>query len=390
MRVPWLGTALAAVLAVSASCTGDGTRGSAAVSDPPDGGSLAPPPALRVEGNRLIDSAGRPLILRGVNRMGLEFSCVQGKGLFHEPFDQRSIDAIKSWKLNVVRLPLNEHCWLGIGGEPSGERYRQGIAEFVDLLVSNELYVILDLHWSAPRSRSATALDAMPNADHSVDFWASVATRFKGEDRVIFDLFNEPVPNSNQRDDTDEVARRSWQCWRDGAGGGTCDAVQLGGMARSDVAGMQSLVDAVRATGATNVIMLSGIQFANTLWSNARRNWLSYRPVDPLDRLIASFHAYNDTWCKSVSCFEAEVAPIAAHVPVVAAEIGNAECDAPWMTALLDWLDQRGIGYLAWTWNAGAEGDCASKKLIVDEAGTPSRYGEIYKAHLGSLSPPRP
>jgi hypothetical protein len=350
----------------------------------------APPPAIRVHGNRLLDAAGRPLLLRGVNRMGLEYSCVQGKGLLSEQLDRRSVDAIKSWRLNVVRLPLNEHCWLGIGGEPSGEAYRQGVEEYVHLLVSSDLYVILDLHWSAPRTRSASALDAMPNTDHSVDFWSSVAKRFKGEERVIFDLFNEPVPNSNQRDDIDETARRSWQCWRDGAAGGTCDAVQLGGMARAQVAGMQSLVDAVRAAGATNVIMLGGIQFANTLWSNSRRNWLTYKPVDPLNRLIASFHAYNDTWCKSVSCFEAEVAPIAAHVPVVAAEIGNAECDAPWMTAVLEWLDQRGIGYLAWTWNAGAEGDCASKKLIVDEAGTPTRYGEIYKAHLASHSPPRP
>jgi endoglucanase len=343
-----------------------------------------PPPALRVQGNRLLDPSGRPVVFRGVNRMGLEFSCVQGKGLPYEAIDRRTVDAIKSWRLNAVRLPLNEHCWLGVGGEPSGEAYRQGVVDYVELLVRSDLYVILDLHWSAPSPRSATALDPMPNTDHSVDFWSSVATRFKGEERVIFDLFNEPFPNSNQRDDTDEVARRSWQCWRDGGTGGTCDSVQLGGLARGQVAGMQSLVDAVRATGATNVIMLSGIQFGNTLWSNARRNWLTYRPVDPLNRLVAAFHTYNETWCQTVACLETEVAPIAAHVPVVAAEIGNGACDASWMIPLLRWLDQREIGYLAWTWNVGAKNDCASKKLIVDDDGTPSAYGEIFRAHLAS------
>jgi endoglucanase len=343
-----------------------------------------PPSALRVHGNRLLDSSGRQVLLRGVNRMGLEYSCVQGKGLGKELFDQRSVDVLKSWRVNVVRLPLNEQCWLGVGGEPKGEEYRQGVADLVRDLITNDIYVILDLHWSAPRSRVAAKLEPMPNTDFSASFWTSVAHRFKGEDRVIFDLFNEPAPNSNQNDDTDEAAERSWRCWRDGAAGGTCDATQLAGMAGSEVAGMQSLVDAVRATGATNVIMLGGIQFANTLWSNPRRNWLAYKPVDPLNRLVASLHMYNMTWCRTAACLQTEVTPVAAQVPLVAAEIGNDACDATWLTTFLKWLDQRRAGYLAWTWNVGSVGDCTSMKLIVDEAGTPSSYGQIYKTYLAS------
>jgi endoglucanase len=343
-----------------------------------------PPSALRVHGNRLLDASGQPVVLRGVNRMGLEYSCVQGKGLGLELFDQGSVDSLKSWRVNVVRLPLNEQCWLGVGGEPKGERYREGVADLVRLLISNDLFVILDLHWSAPRTRLATKLEPMPNDDHSADFWASVASRFKGEDHVIFDLFNEPAPNSNEKDDTDEAAERSWRCWRDGAAGGTCDATQLTGMTGSESVGMQALVDAIRATGSTNVIMLGGIQFANTLWSNPRHNWLTYKPVDPLNRIVASLHAYNMTWCRTVACLQAEVAPIAAQVPLVVAEIGNDACDATWLTTFLKWLDQRRAGYLAWTWNVGSVGDCASMKLIVDEAGTPSSYGQIFKTYLAS------
>jgi hypothetical protein len=342
-----------------------------------------PAPALRVQGNLLLDPAGRRVELRGVNRMGLEFSCVQGKGLA-QPFDQRSIDALKGWRVNVMRLPLNEHCWLGIGGDPSGEPYRDGVARLVDLLLSNDLFVILDLHWSAPRGRSATASDPMPNTDHSARFWSSVAERFKHDDRVLFDLFNEPAPNNNEKDDTDDAADRSWRCWRDGAAGGTCDAAQLRGMSGSDVAGMQSLVDAVRATGATNVIMVGGIQFANTLWSNTRRNWPAYKPVDPLDRLVASLHAYDTAWCRTISCLWNKVAPVASQVPVVMTEIGSESCDATWLTTFLKWLDQSRIGYLAWTWNVGPVGDCSSMKLIADEDGTPSVYGEVFRAYLAS------
>ena len=340
-------------------------------------------PALRVQGNRLLDPAGRPVQLRGVNRMSFEFSCVQGKGL-GQPLDQGSIDALKSWRLNVVRLPLNEHCWLGFGGDPSGEAYRDGIARYVDLLVSNDLFVILDLHWSASRTRSATGLEPMPNTDFSALFWSSVAERFKHHDRVIFDLFNEPAPNKNENDDTDDAAERSWRCWRDGAAGGTCDSTQLRGMAGSEVAGMQSLVDAVRATGATNVIMLGGIQFANTLSSNLKRNWVAYKPADPLDRLVASLHGYDTGWCRTISCLQSEVAPIAAQVPVVMAEIGSESCDAAWLTGFLKWLDQSRAGYLAWTWNVGPVGDCSSMKLIAAEDGTPSVYGQIFRTYLAS------
>jgi endoglucanase len=338
--------------------------------------------ALNVDGNRLVDATGRQVVLRGVNRMGFEYSCVQNKGLFDAPLDPASVDAITSWGANAVRLPLNEHCWLGLNGVPSGDGYRHGVERYVDLLLARDLYVILDLHWSAAGNAPAATQAPMPNTDHSEAFWRSVAEHFKGDDRVLFDLFNEPVPNRNQRDITDDAARRSWMCWRDGADGGTCDAVQLNGMAGSQVVGMQRLVDAVRVTGATNVILLGGIHFANTLWSNPTRNWLTYKPIDPLGKLAASWHAYNGTWCTSVSCYETEVAPIAAEVPVIAGEVGNDECDAEWMTTLLDWLDKKEASYLAWVWNTWLGADCAARRLIIDYTGTPSPYGQIYKARL--------
>ena len=101
------------------------------------------------------------MTLRGVNRSGTEFACVNegGFGFSLGPIDQAAVDAIKSWRANVVRLPLNEQCWLGINGiNPaySGANYRTAIAAYVDLLNRSGLYVILDLHWSAPGEELAT------------------------------------------------------------------------------------------------------------------------------------------------------------------------------------------------------------------------------------------
>ncbi|MBY8853551.1 glycoside hydrolase family 5 protein, partial [Saccharothrix sp. MB29] len=105
--------------------------------------------------------------------------------------------------------------------------------------------------------------------------WSGVATTFKGNDAVVFDLFNEPYPEMAA--DWDKTA--GWQCWRDG---GTCTGIPY------EVAGMQDLVDAVRSTGATNVLMLGGLEWANDL-----REWLTHKPVDPLGNIAVSWHAYS-------------------------------------------------------------------------------------------------
>src|SRR5580700_8420578 len=38
-------------------------------------------PQLHVSGNRLVDANGSPVVLRGVDRSGSEYQCVQGRGI---------------------------------------------------------------------------------------------------------------------------------------------------------------------------------------------------------------------------------------------------------------------------------------------------------------------
>jgi hypothetical protein len=142
---------------------------------------------------------------------------------------------------------------------------------------------------------------------------------------------------------------------------------------------MQDLVDAVRATGARNVILLGGVRYAGAL-----SQWLSYRPVDPLHNLAAAVHFYSPGACTTPSCWGRMLAPVAQQVPLVVGEMGEHDCAYGYIDRLMPWLDRHGVSYLAWTWNTW---DCASGlALITDHSGTPTNFGLGLQKHLAALS----
>lgn len=304
------------------------------------GDSLSAHPAgLHAAGNQIRDSNGDPIVLRGVNRSGSEYKCIQGGGFFDGAADEQSVRAMASWNINAVRVPLNEACWLGISQATdsyAGENYKRAIKTYVSLLHRYRLVPILDLHWAAPGDTPPTELWPMPNADHSAEFWADVARTFLDDDGVVFEPYNEPFPDSN--DDT--VA--AWQCWRDG-----CETDLYGRPGTTYLAvGFQRLVDAIRETGSTHLILLGGVQYSNSL-----SRWLEYMPVDPAANLGAAWHVYNFNACRDASCWDRAPAQVADTVPIVATEIGQDDCQGDFITALMQWLDARNSGYLAWSWN---------------------------------------
>src|SRR5262249_8500692 len=167
-----------------------------------DAGSLS----ISVLGNRLVDGSGRTVRLLGVNRSSFEYACAQGWGMWVGPTDGEAIAAMKAWRINTVRLPLNEACWLGLtNGKPQyrADPYRRAVVAYVRRLHAAGLYVIVDLHWNAPGNQRALGQQRAADADHSPAFWRSVATAFRGDHAVLFDLYNEPHDIS-------------WKCWRDG------------------------------------------------------------------------------------------------------------------------------------------------------------------------------
>jgi hypothetical protein len=343
------------------------------------GGGGGSAPQLHVSGNKLVDASGNTVVLHGMNRSGTEFACVQNAGIWSGPNDQASITAIKTWThVNAVRVPLNEACWNGKSYVPSadaGANYINAVKAYVSLLNSNGIVAILDLHWtdgaytgpsSACSDANATCQKPMPDASQAVPFWTSVANTFKGNNAVIFDLFNEPYPDIALGSET-----AGWQCLR--SGGSSCSS----GFSYP-VAGMQTLVNAVRSTGASNVIMVSGLT-----WTNDLTQWLAFEPADPDHNIAASWHSYNFNACVTQSCWTSQIAPVIAKVPLIAGEIGENDCAGSYIQPLTTWLNSQGTGYLAWTWDDWNVG--CNPVLITDYTGTPTAYGAAYKAVLQAL-----
>jgi hypothetical protein len=304
---------------------------------------------LHVVGSELQDADGNVVRLRGVNRAGSEYACIEGKGFFDGPTDDTAIAAMLTWNVNAVRIPLNEACWLSINiANPrfTGDAYKSAIKTLVSRLEEFGLVPILELHRAAPGALAADRLYPMPNADHTPDFWRDVATTFVADDAVVFEPYNEPFPDNNRNSEL------AWSCWRDG-----CKHPQIRWgdevlFPEYEAVGMQELVSTIRDAGAPSLILLGGIQYSNRV-----SRWLEFAPSDPLGNLGAAWHIYNFNSCSNSTCWNSEAAKVAAEVPLVATEIGQDDCQSGMVNPLMQFLDEQRASYLAWWWYV-SPGNC--------------------------------
>lgn len=325
--------------------------------------------SVRVEGNKLIDGSGKTLQLRGVNRSGTQYACQEGWGIFDGPSDQASVDAMASWGMNAVRVNGNEACALGINGVPAaygGQNYINALKAYIAKLHAKGMYVILDLHHNGPGTAKSTDAYPMPDRDHSPAYWTVMANAFKDDPALIFDLYNEPWPGNGGN------AVANWLCIRDGGSGVAGSGSPCAGQGFTYVAaGMQEMLTAVRNTGATNVVMVGG-----TNWAGYLDKWQTYKPTDLLNQLAASVHVYApplDSPYGNPSTWESSIGALAQSVPVVAGEGMDTNCTHTTSDQWLPWADQRGISYLFWAWVTSSCSD--EPALIKDYSGTPTAYG---------------
>jgi endoglucanase len=244
--------------------------------------------ALKVSGNKLVTAAGKTVVLQGVNVCSLEWS-EKGEHIF--PSMRLSL---KDWGANAIRLPVYDGFWFGTGKPPKipsndADAYRKIVDDVIKMAAGQGAYVILDLHrFGIPEERD-------------IAFWKDAAARYKDNPAVLFDVFNEP-------------GGIKWEIWRNGGD------MQWKKKKNEEVAptvhsvGMQALVDAVRSTGAKNIVVAGGIGSAYDL-----SGVLDGFALDDKggNGIMYATHFYN--WHGG---WEKHFLPLAAKYPILVGEFG--------------------------------------------------------------------
>jgi hypothetical protein len=318
-------------------------------------------------GNRIVDADGQPIVLRGIQRVGFQipgnWPAISNAEMAHA----------RDWGANVIRLPLAETYINPTCHGRYMPNYLNTLDEAVRSITSLGMVALLDLSF-VTRTPCAESFRWKMADQESIGFWRTVADRYKANPLVAFDLYNEPHDISSQQ-------------WRDG---GPITEWTATGPVQWTTAGMQDLYDAVRSTGATNVVTISGNGSGGT-------------PLPILDghrvdgyNIVYAMHVYTcsepDPYglCTSNEAnqhptVESRWMDVAATDPVMITEFGWPNRNDPSYNTRVIRLAQAQNppwGWVAFAWSGQANGDFA---LVADvKTYDPTPSGTPVKSALAS------
>lgn len=294
----------------------------------------APTPGISVVGNQLMEN-GQPFVPRGVQIVGLVAPNDQLSGKYipaNAHFGAAELEQAAADHANLVRIQVSE-----FGLNPADPLYSasyvQEVQQGVELARSLGLNVIVSLQAESPAGNETRC--PLPDAGAATD-WSELASMFAGDNGIMFELYNEPAPLANPA---------NWQTWLNGGpvanGSSTCTAV-----------GMQSLVDEIRQEGATNVIIVPGLDYELTLAGMPTVT----DPSDPSDPQLA-YGIHYPALNLSTTAWDTEFGNLARTAPVIVTEwqansttncIQSSPTTAP---LLLEYLASKGIGVVGFAFD---------------------------------------
>jgi endoglucanase len=310
---------------------------------------------LGTSGNRIIRRArGEPILLRGVNRSGLEYAGAGKDGFLAGASLSRSeIEFIvQEWRCNIIRLPFNQDFVLRGRQGRSGEEYQTAIDQVIYWASRCGAYTLLDLQWlDAGRvfGGNRNFVAPLPNME-SLELWTTLARRYRDEPAVLYDLFNEPHDRLgddpfplNKEDGTNypssqkAVTMKEWQPWA------------------------RKLAQAVRNENPDALVFVGG-----TNWAYDLRGM----PMD-LENCVYSTHVYPNKGSNWAEAF----GNLSKSKPVFVGEFGGSDSsgDLEFVRSLMRYLQELEIGWAAWSW---------SDAPFLVTRNVPTAFGEAVRQEL--------
>jgi hypothetical protein len=286
-------------------------------------------PRLATRANRIVLAAtGTPVLLRGVNRSGLEYAEPDEEGfLSAAEISRAEIRYLaETWNCDILRIPFNQDWALRGRRGHSAADYLAALDRVIEWAARCGAYTLLDLQWlqaDVPHGGGRNFVAPLPNPD-SVTLWEILAERYRDEPAVLFDIFNEP--HDKLEDDPHPLFRpdgsaypETWRAvtpaeWRPWA---------------------ERLITAVRGRHPEALLWVPGVNWAYDLRG---------MEIDA-PGLVYATHVYpNKGWN-----WDEAFGSLAARVPVFAGEWGGTAADRGWGWELADYFDRRRMGWTAWS-----------------------------------------
>ncbi len=318
---------------------------------------LAVAQGWQTKGRLIVDAAGQPVRIAGVNWFGFETTTYAPHGLWTRGYKDM-MDQMKTLGYNTIRLPFCNQLF-DADSKPNGIDFSknsdlQGLSgiEIMDRVVSYAgkigMKILLDRHRPDAGGQSALWYTSQYKEERWIEDWTMLAARYKGDRAVIgADLHNEP---------------RGAACWG-------CGTLELDWRLAAQRAG-----NAILAVNPNWLIVVEGVEYhGNTgYWWGGNLKGVAAFPVllDVPNRLVYSAHdypssIYAQTWFSSPD-YPANLSAVwDAHwgyiskkdiAPVLMGEFGTrleSEADKLWFDALVKYISPRvdGIHWLFWSWN---------------------------------------
>jgi poly(3-hydroxybutyrate) depolymerase len=313
-------------------------------------------PGLSVSGINIVAN-GQPVRLRGIN-MGDPF-WARNPDWYpnYSTADYQKIS--QDWHANVVRISIFPTQWKNM----DHTALLTGLAREVNSALNSKMYVIIAYHvigwpdgWAAPGNPADTYDSSM---DLATSFWTQMAQTYGSDNRIIFDLWNEPV--------------------HDGADWAVLDPNPYWPILRGYY---ETLIQTVRNNGAQNIVLATGNRWASWLVS------IKDTPLtDP--NVVYAYHKYSvPGGPNTVAEWNKDTGGLIGVKPVIVSEWGYEDSDvagptwpgsrASYGDPFTQWMDSNQLSNLAWMYHH----DWTPALLKGD--GTLTLYGTFVKQYLNS------